>query len=185
MQPRRPYQPFGAITYYESGRNSITHQGQLGVLRRFSSGFAFQLEYQFTLALGEQIPCCRRWITEHALVGATSWHPKHFTALTTSTTCRSRESVRISSRLGKCWDGRSPDLELRRATVSSPSESLRLGSSTGHRRRPKDCPSIAMFNPGLAVPAPFPYGPRSNLLFDPGFSMGSPSSEHRLTKESG
>ena len=55
VQPRRPYQPFGAITYYESGRDSITHQAQLGFLRRFSDGLAFQFEYQFTRALGEQI----------------------------------------------------------------------------------------------------------------------------------
>ena len=55
VQPRRPYQPFGPITYYESGRDAITHQLQLGALRRFSSGFAFQFEYQFTKALGEQI----------------------------------------------------------------------------------------------------------------------------------
>src|SRR5262245_19936525 len=55
VQPLRPYQPFGPITYYESGRNAITHQLQMGALRRFSSGFAFQVEYQFTKALGEQI----------------------------------------------------------------------------------------------------------------------------------
>ncbi len=55
VQPRRPYQPFGPITYYESGRDSITNQLQLGAIRRFSSGFAFQFEYQFTRALGEQI----------------------------------------------------------------------------------------------------------------------------------
>ncbi|MCI0626618.1 MAG: TonB-dependent receptor [Acidobacteria bacterium] len=55
VQPRRPYQPFGPITYYESGRDAITHQLQLGALRRFSSGVAFQFEYQFTKALGEQI----------------------------------------------------------------------------------------------------------------------------------
>jgi TonB dependent receptor len=55
VQPNRPFQPFGPITYYESGRNSITHQLQMGALRRFSSGFAFQFEYQFTRALGEQI----------------------------------------------------------------------------------------------------------------------------------
>jgi hypothetical protein len=53
VQPRRPYQPFGSINYYESGRDSITHQMQLGAVRRFASGMAFQIEYQFTRALGE------------------------------------------------------------------------------------------------------------------------------------
>lgn len=55
VQPRRPYQPFGAITYYESGRDAITHQMQLSILRRYAAGFAFQFEYQLTKALGEQI----------------------------------------------------------------------------------------------------------------------------------
>jgi hypothetical protein len=55
VQPRRPYQPFGNINYYESGRDSITHQLQLGAIRRFSSGLAFQFEYQLTKALGEQV----------------------------------------------------------------------------------------------------------------------------------
>ncbi len=53
IQPRRPYQPWGAITYLESGRSSITHQLQLGAVRRLASGLAFQFEYQFTRALGE------------------------------------------------------------------------------------------------------------------------------------
>lgn len=55
VQPRRPFQPFGSINYYESGRDSITHQLQLGALRRLASGLAFQFEYQFTRALGEQV----------------------------------------------------------------------------------------------------------------------------------
>jgi hypothetical protein len=53
VQPRRPFQPWGPITYWESGRNSILHQLQLGILRRYDSGFAFQLEYQFSRALNE------------------------------------------------------------------------------------------------------------------------------------
>jgi hypothetical protein len=55
VQPRRPFQPFGPINYYESGRDSITHQMQLGAVRRFSSGLAFQFEYQLTKGLGEQV----------------------------------------------------------------------------------------------------------------------------------
>lgn len=52
VQAQRPYQPFGPISYIDSGRDSITHQLQLGAQRRYSSGMAFQLEYQFTRALG-------------------------------------------------------------------------------------------------------------------------------------
>lgn len=54
VQPRRPFQPFGTIGYYESGRNSISNQLQLGATRRFAAGLSFQFEYQFTNALGEQ-----------------------------------------------------------------------------------------------------------------------------------
>ena len=55
VQPRRPFQPFGPITYFESGRDSTTHQLQIGAIRRFASGLAFQFEYQWTKALGEQV----------------------------------------------------------------------------------------------------------------------------------
>ena len=54
VQLRRPYQPFGTINYYESGANSLMNQLQLGVLRRFSSGLSFELEYQFSKELNEQ-----------------------------------------------------------------------------------------------------------------------------------
>jgi len=53
VQPRRPYQPWGPITYWESGRNSILNQVQVGFVRRYSSGFTFQSEYQFSRALNE------------------------------------------------------------------------------------------------------------------------------------
>ncbi len=55
VQPNRPYQPFGSIRYYQSGRDSITHQLQVGAVRRLASGVAFQVEYQFTRGLGPQI----------------------------------------------------------------------------------------------------------------------------------
>ncbi|HYM13045.1 MAG TPA: carboxypeptidase regulatory-like domain-containing protein [Bryobacterales bacterium] len=54
VQPRRPYQPWGNINYYESGANSFLNQVQFGVVRRFASGFSFQAEYQFSKELSEQ-----------------------------------------------------------------------------------------------------------------------------------
>jgi hypothetical protein len=54
VQPRRPYQPFGVINYYASGRNSILNQLQLGAIRRLSHGLSFQVEYQLSKGLGEQ-----------------------------------------------------------------------------------------------------------------------------------
>ncbi len=53
VQPRRPFQPWGPITYWESGRNSILNQLQVGVQRRYASGFSLQAEYQFSRALNE------------------------------------------------------------------------------------------------------------------------------------
>ena len=52
VQPRRQYQPFGDIYYYQSSRNENFNQLQLGATRRFSAGFEFGAEYQFTRALG-------------------------------------------------------------------------------------------------------------------------------------
>jgi len=52
IQPRRQYQPWGNIYYYQTGRNQVFHQMQWGVIRRFRSGLSFQAEYQFTRSLG-------------------------------------------------------------------------------------------------------------------------------------
>ncbi|MCU1234738.1 MAG: hypothetical protein JWP63_2705 [Candidatus Solibacter sp.] len=52
IQPRRQYQPWGNIFYYESNRNQLFNQLQLGAIRRFKSGLKFQAEYQFSRALG-------------------------------------------------------------------------------------------------------------------------------------
>ena len=53
VQPRRPYQPWGPITFWEAGRNSILNQVQVGLNRRFASGFTGQFEYQFSRSLTE------------------------------------------------------------------------------------------------------------------------------------
>jgi hypothetical protein len=53
IQLRRPVQPFGPLNYQETGRNSILHALQAGVIRRYSNGVSFQMEYQFNRALGE------------------------------------------------------------------------------------------------------------------------------------
>lgn len=54
VQPRRPHQPWGPITYLENGRTNVTHQLQLALTRRYSRGLAFGVEHQWTKALGEQ-----------------------------------------------------------------------------------------------------------------------------------
>jgi hypothetical protein len=54
VQLRRPFQPFGNINYYESGRNSILNQLQLGIIQRVSKDLSFQVEYQLSKGLSEQ-----------------------------------------------------------------------------------------------------------------------------------
>jgi Carboxypeptidase regulatory-like domain len=54
VQVRRPFQPYGIINYYDSERNSILNQLQLGILRRLSKGLSFQVEYQLSKGLSEQ-----------------------------------------------------------------------------------------------------------------------------------
>jgi hypothetical protein len=52
VQTRRPYQPWGQITYWNSDRNSIMNGLQAGIVRRYAAGLTFQIEYQFSRALG-------------------------------------------------------------------------------------------------------------------------------------
>ncbi|MCA2964213.1 MAG: TonB-dependent receptor [Acidobacteriaceae bacterium] len=51
IQSRRPFQPFASIATLDTNGNSITHQGQLEVTRRFSGGFYFQSNYTWTSTL--------------------------------------------------------------------------------------------------------------------------------------
>jgi len=50
-QAARPYQPYAGITYYTNGESTNTNQFQLSARRRFSQ-LTFDLEYQYTKALG-------------------------------------------------------------------------------------------------------------------------------------
>lgn len=54
IQPRRPYQPFGAITLYDNVLTSDTNQLQIGALRTFSSGLSYGLQYSFIKTLNSQ-----------------------------------------------------------------------------------------------------------------------------------
>jgi hypothetical protein len=50
-QAARPYQPYAGITYYTNGESTNTNQFQFSARRRFSQ-LSFDLEYQYTKALG-------------------------------------------------------------------------------------------------------------------------------------
>jgi hypothetical protein len=54
IQPRRPYQPFGAITVLNNVLTSDTNQLQLGAVRTFSSGLSYGVQYSFIKTLNEQ-----------------------------------------------------------------------------------------------------------------------------------
>lgn len=47
MNPRRPYQPWGSITYVNNAETSNDQQLQLSALRRLSSGLSFEVEYSW------------------------------------------------------------------------------------------------------------------------------------------
>ncbi len=51
VQPRRPYQPFGPINFWENGQTVNSQALQLSALRRFSSGLSFEIEYSWTKTL--------------------------------------------------------------------------------------------------------------------------------------
>jgi hypothetical protein len=51
IQAARPYQPWGAITYYASGESTNVNQLQLSAVRRFRN-ITFNIQYQHTKALG-------------------------------------------------------------------------------------------------------------------------------------
>lgn len=51
VQPRRPYQPFGPINFYENGLSASTQSLQLSALRRFSDGLSFEAQYAWTKVL--------------------------------------------------------------------------------------------------------------------------------------
>ena len=55
IQPRRPYQPFSTILYYDSGGKQIAHSLQVGALKRFSHGLLYQVEYQWVRVIGEDL----------------------------------------------------------------------------------------------------------------------------------
>lgn len=50
-QAARPYQPYAGITYYSNGESTNVNQFQLSARRRFSQ-ITFDVEYQYTKALG-------------------------------------------------------------------------------------------------------------------------------------
>jgi hypothetical protein len=51
VQTHRPYQPFGNISLYTNGQTANTQQLQLSLLRRYTSGLSFQVEYSLTKSL--------------------------------------------------------------------------------------------------------------------------------------
>jgi hypothetical protein len=53
IQPNRPYQPWADILLLAGGGNSILHQLQLEVIKRYSNGLSFQIEYSWNRSLDD------------------------------------------------------------------------------------------------------------------------------------
>jgi hypothetical protein len=51
VQPRRPYQPFGVIDFYDNLETANTQELQLSAVRRFSGGLSFEGQYAWTKML--------------------------------------------------------------------------------------------------------------------------------------
>jgi hypothetical protein len=185
VQPRRPYQPWGAITYLESGRSSITHQLQLGAVRRFASGLAFQFEYQYTHALGEHtfgnapmdnrntrldrghLDFIRRhWATANYIYDLPFGKGRRWGSSVSGVVDQLVSGWRLAG-LTAFGSGEPYSVTFTSTTVGWPSNRADIVGNAV-----PDDPTIARwFNPGaFAVPAPFTYGNSArNLLFGPGF----------------
>jgi hypothetical protein len=55
VQPQRPIQPWGGITYYDSGGMWISNSLQIGAIKRYSQGLLFQAEYQHVRTNGDEL----------------------------------------------------------------------------------------------------------------------------------
>jgi hypothetical protein len=53
IQNQRPFQPFGAINATRSGGYQTYNQLEAGINKRFTQGFSFQAEYQYTRSLDD------------------------------------------------------------------------------------------------------------------------------------
>jgi hypothetical protein len=185
VQPRRPFQPFGPITYFESGRDSITHQMQLGATRRLAAGLAFQFEYQWTKALGEQVfgnpPMDPR--NTRLDRGNLDFIRRHFATLNYIYELPFGQGKRFANSLSGAADKLVSGWHLAGLSAFGSGQpfsvtytSRTTGWPSGRADlvgNPKvDNPSITRwFNPdAFAVPAPFTFGNSArNMLFGPGF----------------
>ena len=184
VQPRRPYQPWGPINYLESGRSQITHQLQLGLIRRFASGLAFQFEYQFTRALGEQtfgnapmdnrntrldrgnLDFIRRhWATGNYIYDLPFGKGRKWGNSVTSVADKMISGWRLAG-LTTFGTGEPYSVNFTSTTVGWPSSRANIAGDPNPANR-----SITQwFNPAaFAVPAPYTYGNSArNMLFGPG-----------------
>jgi hypothetical protein len=184
VQPRRPYQPFGPITFYESGRNQETNQLQLGAVRRFSAGLAFDVQYQFTKGLSEQIFGQAPMDNRNAGLdrGNLDFVRRHYATINYMYELPFGKGKRFLSSLSGAADKLLGGWQLAGVTTVGSGQpfsvtytSRTLGWPNGRAdiigNPSLSNPSINQwFNPAaFAVPAPFNYGNSArNFLFGPG-----------------
>ena len=185
VQSQRPYQPWGPIAYLESGRNSTTHQLQLGAVRRFASGLAFQFEYQYTHALGEHtfgnapmdnrdtrldrghLDFIRRhWATANYIYDLPFGRGRRWGSSVSGFVDQLVSGWRLAG-LTAFGSGEPYSVTFTSTTVGWPSSRADIVGNPV----PDDQSIARWFDPGaFTVPAPFTYGNSArNLLFGPGY----------------
>ena len=185
IQPQRPYQPWGPITYLESGRSSITHQLQFGAVRRLASGLAFQFEYQYTHALGEHtfgnapmdnrntrldrghLDFIRRhWATANYIYDLPFGKGRRWGSSVSGFVDKLVSGWRLSG-LTAFGSGEPYSVTFTSTTVGWPSSRADIVGNAV----PDDQSIVRWFNPAaFSVPAPFTYGNSArNFLFGPDF----------------
>ncbi len=184
IQSRRPYQPFASISTLDTNGNSITHQMQAEVIRRFQNGLFVQASYTWNKTLdnvpivgtpqdpynaadsrgdGDQI--------RHHVFYASSTYELPFGA--------GKRFLNASGAAGKLIGGWSlaTILQLRSGTPFSAGFSPTLAGWYANRPHvvgqdlyPAKRDLEQWFNPAaFAVPAPFTFGSSArNMLFGPG-----------------
>ncbi len=185
VQANRPYQPFGNINYQETGRNSILHGLQIGVMRRYANGVSFQMEYQYNRALGENTYAAPPMDFRNAALdrGNLDYVRRH--VLTTNYVYdlpfgKGRPLLNHTGRIANTFISGWQLTGILSMGTGQPFSTSFTSTVTGWpSSRPDivgdpklDSPSIARwFNPAaFAVPAPFTFGNSArNLLFGPGF----------------
>jgi hypothetical protein len=162
IQPRRPFQPWGPITYLESGRSSITHQLQLG---EHTFGNAPMDNRNTRLDRGNLDFIRRHWATANYIYDLPFGKDRPWGSGVTGIADKLISGWRLAG-LTTFGSGEPYSVTFTSTTVGWPSSRADIAGNPD----PGDQSITQWFNPAaFAVPAPFAYGNSArNMLFGPG-----------------